>query len=59
MQAFAYVYPENLKDALASLSPNWGETDVLAGGTDLLALMKDQIHAPKTVVSLKDRKSVV
>jgi xanthine dehydrogenase YagS FAD-binding subunit len=58
MQAFAYVHPENLKDALASLSPNWGETDVLAGGTDLLALMKDQIHAPKTVVSLKGVKEL-
>jgi xanthine dehydrogenase YagS FAD-binding subunit len=58
MQAFAYVHPETLKDALASLSPNWGETDVLAGGTDLLALMKDQIHAPKTVVSLKGVKEL-
>jgi xanthine dehydrogenase YagS FAD-binding subunit len=58
MQAFAYVHPENLKDALASLSPNWGETDVLAGGTDLLALMKDQIHTPKTVVSLKGVKEL-
>lgn len=53
MQAFAYVHPENLKEALASLAPNWGETDVLAGGTDLLSLMKDFVHTPKTVVSLK------
>jgi xanthine dehydrogenase YagS FAD-binding subunit len=58
MQAFAYVHPENLKEALASLGTAWGETDVLAGGTDLLALMKDNIHAPKTVVSLKGVKEL-
>ena len=58
MQAFAYVHPENLKDALALLASTWGETDVLAGGTDLLALMKDQIHTPKTVVSLKGVKEL-
>jgi xanthine dehydrogenase YagS FAD-binding subunit len=58
MQAFAYVHPESLKDALAALSPTWGETDVLAGGTDLLALMKDFVHTPKTVVSLKGVKEI-
>lgn len=58
MQAFAYVHPENLKEALASLASTWGETDLLAGGTDLLALMKDYIHTPKTVVSLKGVKEL-
>ncbi len=58
MQAFAYVHPENLIEALASLASTWGETDLLAGGTDLLALMKDYIHTPKSVVSLKGVKEL-
>ncbi len=52
MQAFEHAAPENLKQALGLLSSKWGETDILAGGTDLLSLMKERIHTPKRVVSL-------
>ena len=37
---------------LACCPRNGGETDILAGGTDLLSLMKERIHTPKRVVSL-------
>jgi len=53
MQSVAYANPTTLKDALALLGAAWGEADALAGGTDLLSLMKDFVHTPKRVVSIK------
>ena len=40
------------------LSAKWGEADVLAGGTDLLSLMKDHLHTPKRVVNIKNIKEL-
>jgi len=53
MQAFAYANPTTLKEALALLGDQWGQADVLAGGTDLLGLMKDHIHTPERVINIK------
>ena len=53
MQAFEYSNPASLKEATGLLATSWGEADVLAGGTDLLSLMKDSLHAPKRVVNIK------
>ena len=36
------------------LESQWGETEVLAGGTDLLSLMKDSLSTPKRVVNIKN-----
>ena len=47
MQSFAYANPATVQEAVALLSPKWGEADVLAGGTDLLSLMKEHLHTPK------------
>jgi xanthine dehydrogenase YagS FAD-binding subunit len=58
MQAFEYASPATLQEALPLLSPRWGETDILAGGTDLLALMKEYIHTPKRVVNIKGIKEL-
>ena len=58
MQAFQYASPTTLKEALALLSVQPGETEVLAGGTDLLALMKDYIHTPGRIVNLKEIKEL-
>jgi xanthine dehydrogenase YagS FAD-binding subunit len=58
MQAFEYAAPTSVKEALGLLSANWGETDILAGGTDLLSLMKQRVHTPKRVVGLKDVKEL-
>ena len=54
MQPFAYANPTSLAEAVALLGNEWGETEILAGGTDLLALMKDNIAAPKRVVNIKN-----
>ena len=53
MQAFEYNSPATLKEAVALLGSRWGEADILAGGTDLISLMKDYIHTPRRVVNIK------
>jgi xanthine dehydrogenase YagS FAD-binding subunit len=53
MNRFEFVSPNSVKQALGLLSANWGEAEILAGGTDLLALMKDYIVTPKRVVNIK------
>lgn len=53
MQAFEYANPTTLQEAVGLLGKRWGDTDVLAGGTDLLALMKDYVETPKRVVNIK------
>ncbi len=54
MQPFEYASPKTLKEALALLGTGWGDAAVLAGGTDLLSLMKDNVMAPKRVVNIKE-----
>jgi xanthine dehydrogenase YagS FAD-binding subunit len=54
MHPFEYVSPENTKQAVSLLSASWGQTEILAGGTDLLALMKDDVVTPKRLVNIKD-----
>jgi xanthine dehydrogenase YagS FAD-binding subunit len=53
MQAFEYAQPKTLHEAVGLLGSSWGEAEVLAGGTDLVSAMKDQVTTPKRVVSLK------
>jgi xanthine dehydrogenase YagS FAD-binding subunit len=53
MQAFEYAAPKTLNEAVGLLASKWGETEILAGGTDLVSAMKDQLTTPKRVVSLK------
>lgn len=54
MQAFEYASPKTLKEAAGLLGQSWDDAQVLAGGTDLLSLMKDMIVAPKRLVNIKD-----
>src|SRR5713226_4660129 len=58
MQAFEYASPTTLHEALGLLGSQWGEADVLAGGTDQISLMKDYIHTPKRVVNIKGIKEL-
>jgi xanthine dehydrogenase YagS FAD-binding subunit len=53
MRPFDYVSPKSQAQALSLLGTTWGNTEVLAGGTDLLALMKDDVVTPKRVVNIK------
>ena len=58
MQSFAYANPATIQEALALLSAKWGDADVLAGGTDLISLMKEHLHTPKRVVNIKNIKEL-
>jgi xanthine dehydrogenase YagS FAD-binding subunit len=53
MKAFEYAQPASLKDAFPLLGTSWGTTEILAGGTDLLSLLKDFVVQPERVVSLQ------
>ncbi len=52
MKAFEYAAPRSEEEALELLAPEPGTSEVLAGGTDLLGLMKKMIVTPSRVVSL-------
>ena len=54
MRAFDYVSPTSTRQAASLLSPTWGNTEILAGGTDLLALMKEDVVTPKRLVNIKE-----
>jgi len=58
MQAFAYANPTTLKEAVGMLGSKWGEADVLAGGTDLISMMKDYLATPERVVNIKNLKEL-
>jgi xanthine dehydrogenase YagS FAD-binding subunit len=53
MRPFEYVSPANTKQAASLLSATWGETEILAGGTDLLALMKEDVVTPRRLINIK------
>ncbi len=54
MEAFEYANPTTLPEALKLLGSNWNEAQVLAGGTDLVSLMKDYVVSPKRLVNIKN-----
>jgi xanthine dehydrogenase YagS FAD-binding subunit len=54
MRPFEYVSPNSRSQAISLLGATWGNTEVLAGGTDLLALMKDDVVTPKRLINIKE-----
>jgi len=54
MHPFEYTSPKTKEQAIPLLGRNWGEVEVLAGGTDLLSLMKDDVTTPRRLVNIKD-----
>jgi xanthine dehydrogenase YagS FAD-binding subunit len=53
MERFEYANPVSVKDATALLGANWNDAQILAGGTDLISMMKDFVVSPKRVVNIK------
>jgi xanthine dehydrogenase YagS FAD-binding subunit len=53
MNPFVYLSPADKDSAVAQLENRWGNTEILAGGTDLIALMKDDIVAPSRLLNIK------
>src|SRR5438552_2185814 len=58
MRAFEYASPKQKQQVVELLGKHWGDAEVLAGGTDLLALMKDDIVRPKRLINIKDLKEL-
>ena len=58
MRPFEYLSPNTRTQAISLLGSTWGSSEILAGGTDLLALMKDDILAPKRLINIKDIKDL-
>jgi xanthine dehydrogenase YagS FAD-binding subunit len=54
MEAFEYARPKSAQEAIKLLAGGEGESLALAGGTDLISLMKDGVAIPKRLVSLQD-----
>jgi xanthine dehydrogenase YagS FAD-binding subunit len=53
MRAFEYASPTTKEQAVELLGRSFRKAEILAGGTDLLSLMKDDIVAPKILVNIK------
>lgn len=53
MKSFEYASPTDLNQVAPLLGNNWQDAAILAGGTDLIALMKDEIVMPKRLVNVK------
>ncbi len=58
MRAFEYASPLNKEDAVKLLEESSGQSRVLAGGIDLLSLMKDDVEAPRRIVNIKSIKEL-
>jgi xanthine dehydrogenase YagS FAD-binding subunit len=53
MRAFDYVSPATKEQAVSLLGASGADAEILAGGTDLLSLMKDEVAAPRRLVNIK------
>ncbi len=58
MNAFEYASPATKEQAIALLASQGADTEILAGGQDLLSLMKDHIIQPKRLVNIKGIKEL-
>ncbi len=58
MERFEYANPSTLKEATALLGANFSDAQVLAGGTDLISMMKEYLISPKRVVNIKEIKEL-
>jgi xanthine dehydrogenase YagS FAD-binding subunit len=58
MRPFEYASPTTKEQAVGLLGVTWEQAEVLAGGTDLLALMKDDVVHPKRLVNIKQIKEM-
>jgi xanthine dehydrogenase YagS FAD-binding subunit len=54
MRPFEYANPNDLHQVPGLLGAQWGANEILAGGTDLLSLMKDEVVTPQRLVNVKN-----
>jgi xanthine dehydrogenase YagS FAD-binding subunit len=53
MNDFEYLEPTRLEDLPDLLGKRWGQSAVLAGGTDLLDQLKERLIQPERVINIK------
>ena len=54
MEKFSYINATSLEQVTSLLSDSgWGEVMLIAGGTDILAELKEYVETPKTLINLK------
>jgi xanthine dehydrogenase YagS FAD-binding subunit len=58
MNSFEYASPQTEAEAVALLCEHDGQTAVLAGGTDLINLLRADLIAPRRVVDVKNIRSM-
>ena len=58
MKNFSYAAPTTEAEVLTCLSPTPGETEIIAGGTDLVGLLQKMVVTPERVVNLLDVPSL-
>src|SRR4051812_35440624 len=58
MRAFEYASATTKEQAIGLLGTSWDDAAVLAGGTDLISLMKDDVVQPKRIVNNKEIKDL-
>src|SRR5205085_7059924 len=58
MRAFEYASATTKEQAVGLLGASWDDAAVLAGGTDLISLMKDDVVRPKRLVNIKEVKEL-
>lgn len=58
MVNFEYIDAKSLGDVPDLLGKRWGESEILAGGTDLLDRLKERLDTPKRVINIKGLKEL-
>ena len=53
MAEFEHIAPQSIKEAIALISEYQGNARVIAGGTDLLAMMKKGLEMPKVLINIE------
>ncbi len=53
MNNFEYIQPKTVKEASKALGSDWKLALPIAGGTDILGMMKDELASPEKLVNLK------
>ncbi len=53
MNNFKYIQPKTVKEASKALGNDWKLALPIAGGTDILGMMKDELASPEKLVNLK------
>ena len=52
LEPFDYKRPTSLRELEGLLTAHAGEAHLLAGGTDLLVLVKEKVVSPKTLIDI-------